>query len=172
MGDPRGQGAHRSNFPGLHQLLLMHLQLVNHAVEGPEQGEEFLRRGWWLRERREIAVGDLVHGLLHLQQRLHQHAGEVEGHDDPQGQEHHHRDNEEDHGPLKQLVYQEPFFLFPVLRDREQFLALVAQGFFQGRKIMICQVRADSINLLFNLGQNFPVTGQDTTKFRLLGGFL
>ena len=46
MGDPRGQGAHRGNFPGLHQLLLMLLQLVNHAVEGPEQGKEFLRRGF------------------------------------------------------------------------------------------------------------------------------
>ena len=46
VGDPRGQGAHRGNLPGLHQLLLMHLQLVDHAVEGPEQGEEFLRRGF------------------------------------------------------------------------------------------------------------------------------
>jgi hypothetical protein len=73
---------------------------------------------------------------------------------------------------LKQLVDQEPFFLFPVLRDREQFLPLVAQGFFQGRKIVIGQVRADSINLLFNLGQNSPVTGQDTAKSRLLRGFL
>ena len=51
MGDARGQGAHRGNFSGLHQLVLMLLQLVNHPVEGPEQGEEFLRRGSPARRR-------------------------------------------------------------------------------------------------------------------------
>ena len=131
MGDSRGQGPHRGDLPGLHQLLLVHLQFVNHPVEGPEERKEFLRPGFRIRERGEIAMGNLVHGLLHLEQWPDQQSGHIKGHHDSQDQEDCHGTEKEIHGPLEQPVDLEAFFLFPALGDVEQFLALVAQGFLQ-----------------------------------------
>ena len=170
MSDARGEGAHRGDLPRLHQLFLMHLQFVGHPIEGPEQGREFFRGGLRLRNRGEITMGYLVHGLLHLEEGPHQHAGEIEGHQDAQGQEDYNRADEQSHGALEQAVDLEPFTLLPTFGNVQQLLPQVSHFFFFCGKIAIAGRRP--LEIRFDLGQNFLIPGEDSIKLRRLGVFL
>ena len=60
----------------------MHLQFMDHPVEGPEEGKEFLGPGFRLGDRGEVAMRNLIHGFLSLPKShpgIHQKHGDDNG---------------------------------------------------------------------------------------------